>query len=73
MEYMRCDFVTTYEKGDVSLEGQVVSMKDTFWYLRSILESDRHIDEDVSHRIKAECRSGAKHLVFYVARGYHRS
>jgi hypothetical protein len=32
-----------------------------------------HIDEDVSHRIKAECRSGAKHLVFYVARGYHRS
>uniref|UniRef100_K3XSG9 Reverse transcriptase domain-containing protein n=1 Tax=Setaria italica TaxID=4555 RepID=K3XSG9_SETIT len=30
-EYMRCDFgTTTHEEGDVSLERQVVSRKDTF-------------------------------------------
>jgi hypothetical protein len=39
--------------GDVSLDGRVVPMNDTFRYLRSILQSDRKIDEDVSHRIRA--------------------
>ena len=30
-EYMRCDFgTTTQEEEDISLEGQVVSRKDTF-------------------------------------------
>jgi hypothetical protein len=33
-EYMRCDFsATRHEEGDVSLDGQVVAKKDTFWYL----------------------------------------
>jgi hypothetical protein len=33
---MRCDFgTTTYEEANVSLEGQVVPMKDTFRYLGS--------------------------------------
>jgi hypothetical protein len=50
---MRCDFGTTIsEDGDVSLGGQVVP-KDTFHYLRSILQRDGDIDEDVSHRNKA--------------------
>ena len=35
------------------MEGQVVPMKDTFRYLGSMLQRDRDIDEDVSHRIKA--------------------
>jgi hypothetical protein len=36
---MRCDFgTTTYEEGDVSLEGQVVHRKDTFRYLGSMLQ-----------------------------------
>ena len=52
---MRCDFGTTISEaiGDVSLGGQVVPKKDTFHYLRSMLQRDGDIDEDVSHRIKA--------------------
>ena len=53
-EYMRCDFGgAAQEEGDVSLEGQVVSKKDTFRYLGSMLQRDGEIDADVSHRIKA--------------------
>ena len=37
----------------MSLEGQVVPKKDTFRYLGSMLQRDRDIDEDISHRIKA--------------------
>ena len=51
---MRCDFgTTTWEDEDISLEGQVVPRNDTFRYLGSMLQRDRNIDEDVSHRIKA--------------------
>jgi hypothetical protein len=54
-EYMKCDFsVMGYEDGDVSLDGQVVPKKDTFHYLGSMLQKEGDIDEDVSHRIKAE-------------------
>ena len=53
-EYIRCDFGgAAQEEGDVSLEGQVVPKKDTFRYLGSMLQRDRDIDADVSHRIKA--------------------
>ena len=52
-EYMRCDFGTTpREEEDISLEGQVVSRKNTFRYLESMLQRNGDIDEDVSHRIK---------------------
>jgi hypothetical protein len=37
---MRCDFGTTNEEENINLEGQVVSRKDTFWYLGSMLQSD---------------------------------
>jgi hypothetical protein len=38
IEYMKCDFsATTQEEGDVRLDGQVVSKKDTFRYLESML------------------------------------
>ena len=51
---MRCDFGgVVQEKDDVSLEGQVIPKKDTFRYLGSMLQRDRDIDADVSHRIKA--------------------
>jgi hypothetical protein len=54
MEYMKCDFsATTQEEGDVRLDGQMVSKKDTFCYLGSMLQKNGDIDEDVSHRIKA--------------------
>ena len=53
-EYMRCDFDGgVQEQRDVSLEGQVVSKKDTFRYLGSMLQRDGDIDVDVSNRIKA--------------------
>jgi hypothetical protein len=52
---MECDFsATTQEEGDVILDGQVVPKKDTFRYLGSMLQKDGDIDEDVSHRIKAD-------------------
>ena len=52
---MRCDFDgAIQEEGDVSLEGQVVPKKDTFRYLGSMLQRDRDIDADISHRIKVE-------------------
>jgi hypothetical protein len=53
-EYIKCDFsATIQEEGDVRLDGQVVSKKDTFRYLGSMLQKNGDIDEDVSHRIKA--------------------
>ena len=36
-EYIRCDFSTTREEEDISLEGQVVPRKDIFRYLGSML------------------------------------
>jgi hypothetical protein len=53
-EYMRCHFSgENSDDGDVSLDGRVVPMNDIFRYLRSILQSEGEIDEDVSHRISA--------------------
>jgi hypothetical protein len=50
---MKCDFsATTQEERDVRLDGQVVSKKDIFCYLGSMLQKDGDIDEDLSHRIK---------------------
>jgi hypothetical protein len=52
---MRCQFSndnSDYE--DVNLDGQVISMKDAFQYLRSMLQSDWGINENVSHKIRAE-------------------
>jgi hypothetical protein len=54
MEYIKCDFTaTTQKEEDVRLDGQVVPMKDTFCYLRSMLQKNGDIDKDVSYRIKA--------------------
>jgi hypothetical protein len=53
IEYIKYDFsTTTQEEGDVRLDGQVVPKKDIFCYLRSMLQKDGDIDEDLSHRIK---------------------
>ena len=50
-KYMMCGFSTTrHEEEEVSLDGQMVSQKDTFRYLGSILHKDGDIDEDVNHR-----------------------
>jgi hypothetical protein len=41
-------------EGDVRLDGQVVPKKDTFHYFGSMLQKDGDINEDVSHRMKAD-------------------
>jgi hypothetical protein len=38
----------------VSLDGRVVPINDSFWYLGSMLQSDREIDEDISHKIRVK-------------------
>jgi hypothetical protein len=51
---MRCQFSgENLDDGDVSLDGRVVPMSDTFRYLGSMLQREGKIDEDVSHRIRA--------------------
>jgi hypothetical protein len=51
---MKCDFsATTQEDGNVRRDGQVVSKKDIFRYLGSMLQKDGNIDKDLSHRTKA--------------------
>jgi hypothetical protein len=55
MKYMKYDFsATRQEEEDVRLVGQVVHKKDMFHYLGSMLQKNRDIDEDASHRIKAD-------------------
>jgi hypothetical protein len=53
---MRCGFITTTheEEEEVSLDGQVVSQKDIFRYLGSMLQKNGDIDEYVNHQIKAD-------------------
>jgi hypothetical protein len=51
---MRCQFNDdSSDDGDVRLDEQLVPVNDIFWYLRSMLQSDGGIEEDVSHRIRA--------------------
>jgi hypothetical protein len=45
--------MTTHEEEDVSLEGQVVSRKDTFRYLGSMLERDG-VASRVSNKFPSE-------------------
>jgi hypothetical protein len=51
---MRCQFSgENSDDRDVSLDERVVPMNDIFRYLGLMLQSDREINEDVSHRIRA--------------------
>jgi Reverse transcriptase (RNA-dependent DNA polymerase) len=55
-EYMCCQFSgENSDDEDVSLDGQIVFINDTFQYLRSMLQSDGEINEDINHRIRARC------------------
>jgi hypothetical protein len=58
-EYMTCQFSgDSSDGGDVRLDRQV-PVNDIFWYLGSMLQSDRGIEEDISHKIRAvwmKCR-----------------
>jgi hypothetical protein len=39
--------------GDIRLDRQIVPVKNTFRYLRSILQSDGGTKKNISHRIRA--------------------
>jgi hypothetical protein len=41
------------DDGDISLDERVVPMNDIFRYLKLMLQSDREIDEYISHIIRA--------------------
>jgi hypothetical protein len=52
-EYMRCGFRGAgCEEANISLDGQIVPMRDSFQYVGSMLQSNGHIDDDVYHWIK---------------------
>ena len=69
-EYMKCNFDgVVQEEGDVSLEGQVVPKKDTFRYLRLMLQRDEDIDADINLESKHGGSSGDKLLAFSMTRG----
>jgi hypothetical protein len=54
-EYIKYDFnATTQEEGNVRIDGQVAPKKNNFRYLRSTLQKDENIDEDISHKIKVD-------------------
>jgi hypothetical protein len=51
-EYMICVFsATTHQDGDVTLDGQLLARKESFWYLGSMLQKNGDIDEDIRRKI----------------------
>jgi hypothetical protein len=55
IEYIKYNFsATTQEEGDVKLNSQMVSNKDTFHYLGAMLQKNGDINENASHIIKAD-------------------
>nr|XP_009802111.1 PREDICTED: uncharacterized protein LOC104247724 [Nicotiana sylvestris] len=56
IEYLECKFsgVTQEADGDVKLDTQGISRRESFKYLGSIIQKDGEIDEDVTHRIGVE-------------------
>ena len=54
-EYLRCDFSGTspVDEIEVSIDDTVVKSTTRYKYLGSIIQRDREIDGDVSHRIQA--------------------
>ncbi|XP_016461338.1 uncharacterized protein LOC107784688 [Nicotiana tabacum] len=54
-EYMECKFSNGTQEGDmeVKLDTQVVPKRGSFKYLGSIIQGNKEIDEEVTHRIRA--------------------
>ncbi|XP_026396928.1 uncharacterized protein LOC113291632 [Papaver somniferum] len=53
-EYLKCDFDGTgTDEGDLRLDGQIVTKKESFRYLGSMVQSNGNIDEDIRHRINS--------------------
>uniref|UniRef100_A0A0A9DEF5 Uncharacterized protein n=1 Tax=Arundo donax TaxID=35708 RepID=A0A0A9DEF5_ARUDO len=52
-KYIKYNFSTIkYEKDKIYLNRQMIPQKNTFQYLKSILQKDNKIDKNISHRIK---------------------
>jgi len=55
IKYLRCGFSgVEREDGEVTMDEVVVPKVEKFKYLGSIVEKRGDIDEDISHRIRAE-------------------
>nr|XP_009761835.1 PREDICTED: uncharacterized protein LOC104213957 [Nicotiana sylvestris] len=53
-EYLECKFSETHDAYvEVKLDAQVISKRVSFKYLGSIIQGNKEIDEDVTHRIGA--------------------
>ena len=60
-EYLRCGFSgVERDDGEVIIGGVVVLRVEKFKYLGSIVEERGNIDEDISHRIRAESQKWKK-------------
>ncbi|XP_070032186.1 uncharacterized protein [Nicotiana tomentosiformis] len=55
-EYLECKFsgATQVVDEDVRLDFQVIPRRENFKYLGSVIQGNREINEDVTHRIRAE-------------------
>ncbi|XP_019260548.1 PREDICTED: uncharacterized protein LOC109238526 [Nicotiana attenuata] len=56
-EYLECKFsIGAHEaEVDVKLDTQVIPKRDSFKYLGYVIQGNREINENVAHRIGAEC------------------
>ncbi|GJY35355.1 retrovirus-related pol polyprotein LINE-1 [Tanacetum coccineum] len=57
-EYLRCDFgryEVVHQEMDIHIGDQILQPKESFRYLGSVLHRSGRIDDDVAHRIRAEC------------------
>ncbi|KAL6504476.1 hypothetical protein OROGR_026399 [Orobanche gracilis] len=54
LEEMRVSGVTNEEAVDVMIADQIIPRTDKFKYLGSIIQKECEVDDDVTHRIKAE-------------------
>jgi len=54
-KYMECKFSKNARVDDaiIKLENQIIQKNDHFRYLGSVIQKDREIHEDATHRIKA--------------------
>ncbi|GKA27511.1 retrovirus-related pol polyprotein LINE-1 [Tanacetum coccineum] len=57
-EYLRCDFgryEVVHQEMDIRIGDQILQPKKSFRYLGLVLHRSGRIDDDVAHRIRAEC------------------
>ncbi|GJZ80896.1 retrovirus-related pol polyprotein LINE-1, partial [Tanacetum coccineum] len=57
-EYLRCDFgryEVVHQEVEIRIRDQILQPKESFRYLGSVIHRSGRVDDDVAHRIRAEC------------------